>query len=77
MDADLPEETVKEKPARRGKGKNDSAKQAAQQRRAQLNIALEEDEVLDDLAQITGEKRARQEPAPPPEPPSRKSKKRK
>jgi hypothetical protein len=76
LDGELPEEAAKEK-TRRGKGKNDPSKHAAQQRRPQLSLELEEDEVLDDLAQITGEKRTRQEPVPPPEPPSRKSKKRK
>lgn len=75
-----PPEDTNNKPSRRGK-KTDPAKQAAmqQQRRPQVVLELDSDEVLDDIAEITGEKRQRVADtlAPATDQPARKTKKRK
>lgn len=71
-------EEPKEKPTRRGaKKKEDPAKHAPILRRTSVNIELDEEDIQDDLAKMTGEKRPRQETAPVSDPPTRKNKKRK
>lgn len=71
-------EEPKEKPTRRGaKKKDDASKHAPILRRTSVNIVLEEDDIQDDLAKMTGEKRTRHDSAAPSDAPTRKSKKRK